>query len=250
YYLKFSATGYVTQWYPNRSSQALARPVSAIAQGVTADVSVRIATQPASISGTVESGNTLTTVTVRPLLGPRTGQVIATAIARGGRYRLAGLPAPCAYQLTFTAPGYRNSTVVDTVGGGQERVERAVILGAAVGQISGIISDGSRPLGGANVRTMGNGTPVDVITPGSGPVGAYTLTDLPPPATSVIRSPSPGHSTITETVDLAAGHRRAGLNVSLATSTGSGAEPLPAADPAPGDQGETQAERIAVMFAL
>jgi hypothetical protein len=126
----------------------------AAAQGVTADINVRIGTQPASISGTVESGDTQTTVTAQPLLGPRTGQVIATATIRGGRYRLAGLPAPCAYELTFTASGYQKSTLVDTVVGGQERVEPAVTLGAGLGQISGTISDGTRPLGGANVRTM------------------------------------------------------------------------------------------------
>jgi hypothetical protein len=248
YYLKFSAAGYITRWYPNRSTQALAQRVAAQAQGVTAEVNVRISTHPASISGTIESGDTPTTVTARPLLGPRTGQVIATLTTRG-RYRLAGLPAPCAYQLTFTAPGYQESTLVDTVGAGQQRLEPAVILGAGLGQISGVISDGTRPLGGANVRTMINGTPLDVITSGTGSVGAYTLTNLPTPATYVLTYSGPGHATITETVELAAGQRRTGFNVSLGPGTGTGAQPLPAADPAPG-YGETEAERIAVTFAL
>jgi hypothetical protein len=228
HYLKFSGAGYVTQWYPNRSTQA----VTAIAQGVTADINVRIATRPASISGTVESGETLTTVTARPLLGPRTGKAIATTTARGG-YRLAGLPAPGAYELTFTAPGYQESTLVDTVGGGEERLEPPVILGAGLGQISGIVSDGTRPLGGANVRTMVNGTPLDVITPTTGPVGAYTLTNLPTPASYVITYSSPGHGTITETVDLAARQRRPGVNVSLAIGADSRPERLPPVDPAP-----------------
>jgi NlpC/P60 family protein len=245
YYLKFSGAGYVTQWYPNRSTQA----VTAIAEGVSADINVRIATRPASISGTVESGETLTTVTARPLLGPRTAKAIATTTARGG-YRLAGLPAPGAYELTFTAPGYQESTLVDTVGGGEERLEPPVILGAGLGQISGIVSDGTRALGGANVRTMVNGTPLDVITPTTGPVGAYTLTNLPTPATYVITYSSPGHGTITETVDLAARQRRPGVNVSLALGADSRPQQLPPVDPAPDGHGETEAERTAVTFAL
>lgn len=250
YYLKFSAAGYVTRWYPNDSTQALARHVTAIPHGVTAGINVRIATQPASISGTVESGDALTTVTVRPLLGPRTGQVIATATTHG-RYRVAGLSSPSAYALTFTAPGYQESTLVDTVGAGQDRAEPPVVLGAGLGQISGIISDGTQPLGGANVRTMVNGIPLDVITPAAGPVGTYTLANLPTPATYVITYSSPGHDTITETVDLAAGQRRAGLNISLAPGAGtSGAEPLPATDPVIDGAGETEAERTAVTFAL
>jgi cell wall-associated NlpC family hydrolase len=252
YYLKFSAAGYITRWYPNRSTHALAHPVTAPAQGVTAGINARISTQPASISGTIESGDTLTTVTARPLLGPRTGHVIATATTRG-RYRLAGMPAPCAYELTFTATGYQESTLVDTVSAGQQRLEPAVTLGAGLGQISGIISDGTQPLSGANVRTMINGTPLDVITSGAGPVGAYTLANLPTPATYVLTYSSPGHRSVTETVDLAAGQRRTGLNVRVApgivSGTGTGAQSLPAADPAPGS-GETEAERIAVTFAL
>jgi cell wall-associated NlpC family hydrolase len=250
YYLKFSGAGYVTRWYPERPTHVKpARPVTVTAQGVTADIDARIATQPASISGTVRSGDALTTVTVRPLLGPRTGQAIATATVRGG-YRLGGLPAPGAYELTFTAPGFQDSTLVDAVGPGQQRLEPAVVLGAGFGQISGIISDGTQPLAGANVRTMVNGTPLDVITPDTGPIGAYTLPNLPTPATYVITYSSPGHGTVTQTVDLAAGQRFTGLNVSLAPGPGGSTQPLPAADPAPTGSGETEAERIAVTFAL
>ncbi|HEY3088591.1 MAG TPA: NlpC/P60 family protein [Jatrophihabitantaceae bacterium] len=125
-----------------------------------------------------------------------------------------------------------------------------MILGAGLGQISGIVSDGTRPLGGANVRTMVNGTPLDVITPSTGPVGAYTLTNLPTPASYVIAYSSPGHGTITETVDLAARQRRPGVNVSLAIGADSRPERLPPVDPAPDGHGETEAERIAVTFAL
>jgi cell wall-associated NlpC family hydrolase len=249
YYLKFSAAGYVTRWYPNVSTPGLAQHVSAIPQGVTGGVNAQVTTEPASISGTVKSGNALTTVTVRPLLGPRTGQVIATATTRGA-YRLPGLSAPSAYALTFTAPGYQESTLVDAVGAGQDRLEPAVSLGAGLGQISGVITDGTQPLGGANVRTMVNGIPLDVITPGTGTVGAYTLANLPTPATYTITYSSPGHGTISETVALAAGQRRASLNVSLPTGGPLGAEPLPAADSVIGGAGETEAERIAVTFAL
>jgi hypothetical protein len=226
YYIEFSASGYRTQWYPNQPSRSHAQAITTVAQGAVSDIDARIVGSSASMSGTVDPGDTLkhvtTTVTARPLVGPLTGEAVATTKTKAdGSYRLSGLPAPESYELTFTTPGYQESTLVDDVGGGDKRLEPAVLLGASTGQISGVVTDGRTPLGGASVRTTVAGSPLNVITPTTGQVGAYLLSNLPTPATYVLTFASPGHGTTTKVVDLAAGQSRTGLTVSLASGTGS-----------------------------
>jgi hypothetical protein len=226
YYLQFSATGYKTVWYPNQPSQAGAQAVTAIAQGSTTGINAVIAGDPATISGKIDPGDTLTpvttTVTARALLGTKTGRAIATAKTNGsGSYTLRNLPAPNSYELTFTTPGYQASTVVDSVAGGDQRLEPTVVLGAATGQISGLVSDGTQPLGNARISTTVEGRPLTVLTPTTGQVGAYILSNLPTPATYVVTISSAGHGTTTRIVDLTAGQSRNNLNIDLASGTGS-----------------------------
>ena len=226
YYIQFSASGYRTQWYPNRPTRAGAQLVTTLAEGATSGIDAAIVGFPASISGKIDPGDTLTpvttTVTARPLLGPHIGQAIATTTTKAdGSYRLRRLPAPGTYELTFTTAGYQASTLVDDVVGGDNRLEPTVILGAAVGQISGVITDGTTPLGNASVRTTVGGNQLNVLTPTTGQVGAYVLSNLPTPATYVITFASPGHGTTTKVIDLVAGQSRTGVNVSLASGTGS-----------------------------
>jgi hypothetical protein len=226
YYIQFSASGYHTQWYPNRPTRAGAQLVTAAAAGATSGINARVVGFPASISGKVDPGDTLkrvtTTVTARPLLGPHIGQAIAAAKTKAdGSYRLRRLPAPGTYELTFTTAGYQASTLVDDVVGGDNRLEPTVILGAAVGQISGVITDGTQGLGNASVRTTVGGSQLNVLTPTTGQVGAYVLSNLPTPATYVITFSSAGHGTTTKVVDLVAGQSRTGVNVTLASGTGS-----------------------------
>ncbi len=71
YLLKFSAPGFKTVWYPHAPSQAGAQAVGAQAQGTTTGIDTTVRGLPASISGSVNPGNTLgavtTTVTARSL---------------------------------------------------------------------------------------------------------------------------------------------------------------------------------------
>ena len=226
YVLQFSAAGFTPLWYPNAHTQAGAQTVTAVAQGTTSDVNVVIAGLPASMSGKVDPGDTLTpvvtTVTARPLLGSDTSNAAATATtAADGSYTLPALPAPASYQLTFTTPGYQASTLVDTVTGGEKRLEPTVLLGASQGAIAGTVSDGTNPIGGATVSTTVNGKPMVVATPTTGQVGAYVLGGLPTPGTYVVTFTAPGHGADTKIVDLAAGQSNAAVNVVLSSGTGS-----------------------------
>jgi hypothetical protein len=226
YFIEFSADGFVPVWYPSATSQAGGHTVTAVAQGTTSDVNAVITGKPASISGKIDPGDTLTpvvaTVTARALLGSNTNRPVATGTtAADGSYHLANLPAPGSYQLTFTAPGYRATTLVDSISGGDNRLEPTVTLGASQGEIAGTVTDGTNPIGGASVSTTVNGKPLVVATPTTGTVGAYILGGLPTPGTYVLTFTAPNHGSDTKIVDLAAGQNVAGVNVVLTSGTGS-----------------------------
>jgi carboxypeptidase family protein len=225
YYLEFSATGYRTVWFPDSPDPGGGRTVGAQAQGSTQGINVTITGLPASISGTVDPGDTLapvtTTVTARALLGPLTGKAVAvTKTNAAGAYVLTNLPAPMTYQLTFVAPGYRSTSLVDAVSGGAQRLEPVTRLGAGTGTISGTVFDGTTPLGGATISTTVAGKPLTVLTPTVGQVGTFVLSNLPTPGTYVITFAAPGHGSTTQIVDLKAGANRAGMTIQLTAGSG------------------------------
>jgi hypothetical protein len=233
YYLKFSANGYPAVWYPSVPAQTAGQQVSVAAQGTTSGVNTVITGLPASISGSVNPGDTLTpvatTVTARALFVSGTAAPASTAnaptatttTAADGSYQLPNLPAPGSYELTFTTPGYQPTTLVDTVGGGDARLEPAITLGATAGQVAGTVTDGTNPIGGATVSTTVGGRPLTVTTPTTGQVGAFLIGNLPTPGTYVMTFSAPGHGTSTTIVDLAAGQTRNGLGIVLSSGTGS-----------------------------
>jgi hypothetical protein len=232
YLIRASADGFDTVWFPAVADQSAAVPVTASAQNPVADVNIVITGQPASISGTVSLGATLSTVPVtvaaRALTGPAataggssTQAPAAQALtAANGSYALTNLPAPGSYEITFTATGYQPSTIVETLTGGQARIEAAVQLSAGDGQVSGQVTDGSKPLGGVTISTTVAGNPVTTGTPTTGAVGAYVLPNLPTPGTYLITYSLAGYGSRTIVVDLSAGQSQTGVNVAIQGGTG------------------------------
>lgn len=241
YYLEFSSPGYNTVWYgaataPKTAAKAAAaitetapaagaRQVTASTDSATKGVDLQIAGRPATVSGTVDPGDTktkvVTTVTARALLtGGATGKTYTTSTKPNGTYEFTSLPAPGSYEFTFTTTGYQPSTLLDSVAGGDSRLEPTVSLGASVGQIAGQVTDGANPIGGATVTTTLNGKPLAVTTPTTGQVGAYVLGNLPTPGTYVITFSAPGHGSATKIVDLEAGQSITGQDVPLTSGSG------------------------------
>jgi hypothetical protein len=226
YYVSFRATGFRTVWYPSATSRDAGTLVSAAAQATTTGANVVITGLPGSISGTVDPGDTLNpvvaTVTARPLMSVGdAGPVATTKTNASGHYTLSKLPAPASYELTFTAPGYRTTTLVDTINGGDQRLEPTVLLGTGTGQISGTVTDGKTPIGGVTVSTTVGGKSLTVLTPTMGQVGSFTLGSLPTPGTYVVTFAAPGYGSQTRIIDLAAGQKQADLTATLTAGTGS-----------------------------
>lgn len=210
YLIKFSAPGFKPVWYPNATGKSGARAVPVQAQGISSGINTVVQGMPASISGKVDPGDTLhtvqTTVTARPLNvagGNAMSHTVTTSA--GGKYQFTGLAAPANYQLTFITPGYQTSTLIDSVNGGDKRLEASVTLGAAQGSISGLVRSGPTPIGGATVTTTVGGKTISVLTPTTGAVGTFAIPNLPTPATYVLNYSAPGHGSWTEVVELAAG---------------------------------------------
>ena len=245
YLLRFSAPGYVTVWYPAASAQGGATSVKAVAQEVTKGTDVKITGEPASISGQVDPGDILTpvttTVSVRALesASSANGAVGATGSTGGaaapssnspviatvttdasGHYEIPDLPAPNTYEIGFVTPGYQPTTIVDKVGGGQQRSEPIVRLRAATGSISGMVTDGANPLGGVAVVTTVDGQEVQTATPTVGTVGAFTVPGLQTPGTYILTFTKDQYSSQTVAVDLGPGEQKTGLSITLVGGTG------------------------------
>jgi hypothetical protein len=253
YWLKFSATGFTTTWVPAKpgaggttnavattggtgdstghgdtvSLAAGAAGIQVTAQGKVDGTNAVVRGAAAQISGDVDRGDALatvsTTVTARMLDGGKaTGKPITDTTDANGGYTLSGLKAPGTYELSFTTPGYQVTTQTETVTGGEQRLEPTVLLSAHTGHLSGTVTTGTPKtgLGGVTVSTTVDGQEVSVITPTVGSVGTYTFDNLPTPGTYVVTFTAPGHGTATRIVDLGAGENGV-ANVTLTAGTGS-----------------------------
>ncbi len=226
YLLRFRAVGFKPVWYPAAATRAGAKPVKVGVQGALEGYDAVMTGLPARISGSIDPGDSLlparTDVVVRLLSNTGEAEPVArTTTDADGGYAISGLASPATYQLSFTAPGYAPTRLVQAIGGGEQRMLPNVLLSAGAGQISGTVTDGSSPLGGVTVTTTVAGREVSVITPTVGLVGSFTLGDLPTPGTYVVRFSASGHGSRTAIVDLEAGQSRRELNGSLASGTGS-----------------------------
>lgn len=224
YYLRFSALGFHTTWYPGANSQAGARLVSAAPQQVTKANAIKVIGYPATISGQVDPGNVTTpvrtVVTVRPTAGSSNAPVVKPVLTDAkGNYTITGLPAPASYQISFVTAGYLASTLSEDVNGGQHRYEPVVRLSAGAGTISGIVTDGHAPIGGVTVTTTVNGQTFTTGTPTVGKVGHFSLGGLPTPGLYILTFRRDASTSTTADVTLAPGGSAVLNNVKLLGGT-------------------------------
>jgi len=225
YLVRASADGYDTVWYPGRTSAKRATGVPARARSVTPDVDLAVEGDPASLRGTVTTGDASqpasVTVTARPTWpGATADDTRTTTAGADGAYSFSDLQAPASYELTFVADGYQPATRTERVLGGQDRYALDVALGSGAGSIAGTVTDGANPVGGVTVSTTVGGKTFSVGTPTVGLVGQFALPNLPTPATYVLTFTRTGFTTRTVVVDLTAGEARSGLKVRLRGGAG------------------------------
>lgn len=226
YVLQFSAPGFTTTYYPAATEEPAAKKLTAVAGQVTGDGNAVVRGLPATISGSVDFGDNtapaVTTVSAR-LLGAGSGTKVVIPDVKTdakGAYRFANLPAPGNYLLTFTTQGYETTTEQTTVTGGANRFVSTAVLAAGAVQISGSVTDGTNPLGGATVSTTVNGQQISTGTPTTGQVGHFVIDNLPTPATYIITVSKQGYGQVSQVIDLAPGAQRTDLVIPLLAGTG------------------------------
>ena len=243
YKVSFSAPGFKTIWYGGASSERAAQVVEVGAESTLQNVDVVIHGLPGSIKGQVMTGElpsppvrvTAVAVSAVPssatspsqgggygaIVGGHAGHAISARAGTGGSFSFAHLASPATYELTFRSRHFLQTSEQVFVGGGQAAVANTVQLQANAGKIEGTVSDGGRPLGGVNVSASAGGNSFGAITPTEGPVGTFSLTGLPTPATYLLTFTKAGYGTDTEAVDLGPGRAITKLQVALVGGAGS-----------------------------
>jgi hypothetical protein len=226
YLLKLSSDGVIKpSYYPAATSPAKAKTITVAANTVAPAGNAVVTGLPATITGSVDPGDTtgkVTTTVSVVMLKQAAGQKISIpdVTTKGNKYTIPDLPAPATYQLRFTTPGYEVSTIQTTVAGGAQRYESTVVLNAGNVQISGVVTDGTNPLGGATVTTTVNGQQITTGTPTSGPTGHFVIGDLPTPATYVLTVSKDGYGQVSQVIDLAPNKPQNNMTIVLRAGSG------------------------------
>jgi hypothetical protein len=223
YKLHFTAVGFQDLWFPAAAGEAAATPVEVDAATITDNAPTTVVGLPGSISGTVDTGVTPpvpVTITVLPEQGTTSGPIGKVVSDATGHYSVPNLPTPGTYDLSFSASGYQAGSDVEQMGGGEQRIANAVRLTAGGGEIDGVVTDGTNPLGGVSISATSNGQSITSATPTTGAVGHFSLTGLTTPATYLLTFTKSGFGTKTISVFLGPGQINNNLLVPLVGGTG------------------------------
>lgn len=263
YKFRFTADGFKEIWFPAATSEGDAEMVKVASKGAAEGVDVVIEGNPGQFLGQIlapESAGPVTikvtaTLKVETAAGAAdTGSATtgsATTVGAtttttappappeftattDGPLDLSGLPSPGTYHFRIESPGFDPLEFDETLKGGETKVLNTVRLGAALGAISGRVTDGNGvPLGGVTVTVSSGEFVKEVTTPTEGNIGAYSIDGLETPNTYVITFAADGYATVTRALDLAAGAVQGGVDARLTGGAGTVAGTVTALDGTP-----------------
>lgn len=203
--------------------------------------------QPAEVTQVVEAGAAVTANPIRlaaasgsiggvvvDLLGQPLGDVTVTTSVDGepattitptggsvGSFVFSDLPTPGTYVLEFTREGYEKVVTAVRLSAGGAAPPQRIVMGAATGTISGVVSGGGAGLGGVTITVSGGGFSTTVTSFTSNPPGSYIVTGVPVPGEYVLTFSTPGRESASVAVTLASGAPSAtGVNVDLLPALG------------------------------
>jgi len=153
--------------------------------------------------------------------------VVTSASTTGaiGRWSVEGLSTPSTYLVTATADGLgAQSALVTLAPDGSAVVD--LVLASGVAAVSGVVTGpdslgGVGGLGGVTVTaTDGDDVVRLASTVTDGPVGAYTLADLPAPGVYTVTFEGPAHARQSHQVTLGEGSSHVALDAQLTLASG------------------------------
>jgi hypothetical protein len=250
YKVRFRGAGFTELWYPDSLTPDNAKVVT-LARGQPAPtVDVQLGGEPATLSGQVvgadPSGAVVTlelpvpapavstTALELPAAGTAPGAsapdtsaaagpavVMTETLDASGAFNLTSIPSPGNYDLVVSKQGYATTTQQVNLGGGEQRTGLVLNLRQGNGSITGQVSTATGPLGGATISASDGHTTVSTVSVTQGPVGSFTLTNLPTPDTFTVLVSASGFATQTLTLGLTSDQALTGVAVTLSTGVGS-----------------------------
>lgn len=246
YKISFRGAGFVQLWYPGATSDADATIVRLAPGQQLNGLNVTLGGVPATISGTVSGEDVSTaklyleTTSVTSTTGvapnaqraepipqppgpPDNGSAVVQSVPIGGdgAFTLTNVPSPSIYLLVVVKTGYATSTQRIDVGAGEHRTGVALLLRKGDGLISGTVSDASGPLPDVTITATAGQSTASTVSLTEGTPGAFTLRQLPTPASFTVVATKTGYATQTLTLTLSAGQKLTGVAMMLGQSAGS-----------------------------
>jgi hypothetical protein len=222
YLLTFARAGFQTQRFiVNADTLAGADPMK-----------VELKAGQGSLSGSVVSAagpiGAATVAITDGRVALQTSTVSDAATGTPGSWNVTGLSTPGTYLVQASSPGFGTaSSLVTLDAGGTATADLTLVTGVAAitGQVSGLDQLGRLGgLGGISVAVTGRSGDVTTTrtatTVTSGPVGRFTLPDLPTPGDYTLTVSGPGYQQQVQDVSLAAGAGAVDLNISLTRADG------------------------------
>ncbi len=240
YLLRVRGAGFAEVWYPAAAAPDDATAVE-VGDGATTDgLVVVVGGVPATLGGTVV-GDDVGGATVQvqmpldtaPLLGTDVavddgvtpaggdGVVVRTvAVGEDGVFEITDVPSPAVYDLVVSRAGFATHVQRVDVAAGESRsgLELPLLLGD--GTISGVVSGGGGPLGGASVVASSATVRAETVSLTQDAVGSFVLRGLPTPGTYTVVVGAPGRAPSTLTLTLTAGQQLTGVDVVLGDAEG------------------------------
>lgn len=222
YEIRFSKVGYATKAYVVEMAED-GSPITLDTELVAGDGALSgIISGPAGPLGdaeiTVTDGDVIFSTTT-----PTTGAV--------GAWGVEGLTTPGTYLITASRQGFGTATALVRLGGGESRNGVSMRLEPGVGAITGNVRSSAGPLGDITVTATNGDVTRSTTSLTEGPVGTFSITDLPMPDTYTLTVEGDGYLNQTRDVVLNSGQANVGIEMIASTGIVYGRVTDPAGDP-------------------
>ena len=224
YRLQIRADGFDAVWWPDAADPADAEEVALAPGGSVDDLDVVLTGRAGALGGQAFVGDEAPTEIVVEVSAVDLQQEQAPVITTTdevGLWSVDGLATPATYRVVYRAEGYAPTELIETLPAGEQLTLNTVRLEAAEGSIAGEVTDtDGNLLGGVEVLAQRGDTEVSTITPTSGEVGLFRVSDLETPGTYLLTFRLEGFSSETLAIRLGPGEVIEDLPVRLAAATG------------------------------
>jgi 5-hydroxyisourate hydrolase-like protein (transthyretin family) len=226
YKLRFRGAGFTELWYLDALDFGEAQAIQIEPGQTVAGVDVRLGGVPGSIAGTIlgddPGGATVTLQVPADAIDGEVDAIVAsTVVDATGQFLLEDVPAPSSYVLQVAKPGYATTVRLVNIAAGEAITGVELTLRSGDGAITGRVVDDAGPVGGARIVASSGDIVIETASLTRDDVGAFTLRDLPTPATYTIQVAAPGYTSETFAVRLDTAQQVTGVEVRLRGGTGS-----------------------------